>query len=149
MSQKKIVQRKKLDGYTETGQSKNVISIAAPRITSANLSSGKPLPRFFYVLERLLKNMASPGGRILILLFLVFVGLLLSWLGIPGGRELGSALFWLLCVLSNVPMVDYTQGVNKRPPPPEPQPSYGNVDPWAIWVQRRLVERDREYHRAA
>lgn len=58
-----------------------------------------PLARFFLVFERVLKDLPTPGGRILILSILVLVGYLTR-----GHRELGSAAFIaLLWVLARHP----------------------------------------------
>jgi hypothetical protein len=63
-----------------------------------------PCFRLFLVLERLCRVVATPGGRILVLLFLVILGYVGAACRIPFAEHLGaSALIFLLLVLARRP----------------------------------------------
>jgi hypothetical protein len=63
-----------------------------------------PFRRLFLVLERLCRVVATPGGRILVLLFLVMLGYAGAMFRIPFAEHLGaSAAIVLLLVLARHP----------------------------------------------
>jgi hypothetical protein len=63
-----------------------------------------PLERPFKVLERILRNLESPGGRILVLLVLAVTGYVCAAFKIPHAEQLGaSSLIALLLVLARNP----------------------------------------------
>lgn len=81
------------------------------------------LDRGFDAYERFVKNLATPGGRIFVLLILVLLGDAGAAVGIPGGENLGAAsLIVLLLVLARDPrspgLLSALLSLFKRPLPP-------------------------------
>ena len=73
-------------------------------VANHDSASTSSLDRTFDAFERFIKNLATPGGRIFVLLILVLGGYIGAAVGVSGAESLGAAsLIVLLLVLARDP----------------------------------------------
>jgi hypothetical protein len=77
---------------------------ATPQTIELNLRDSTPFASCFEVFERFTRNLETPGGRILVLLLLVFAGYVGAAWGAHSAEQLAAtALITLLFVLARNP----------------------------------------------
>jgi hypothetical protein len=73
--------------------------VTQPATTHSGAQLATPLHNFFLVVERILRLVHTPGGRILIAMWLVVLSLFASWVGIPLADHFGTISYIALVVL--------------------------------------------------